>query len=102
MRASVVFILAGTLCAGDAWPDNLDNERFNAGILSLEPAMNDFVEMIASYRNHTNYQYEGQAEQARLPDVVRVWSDTACHTKGVLLSVGESYVKASIDQCRYL
>ena len=51
------------LHAGDAWPDNLDNDHFNAGILSLEPSMADFVEMIASYRNHTNYHYEGQAEQ---------------------------------------
>jgi len=42
------------------------NDRFNAGVLSLEPDMEDFVEMIASYRNDSVYRYEGQAEQVIL------------------------------------
>ena len=52
--------------AGDAWCDVLDKERFNAGILSLQPGMPDFVEMIADYRNDTLYKWEGQAEQGLL------------------------------------
>jgi len=54
------------LRAGDAWCDTLDKERFNAGILSLQPGMPDFVEMIADYRNDTLYKWEGQAEQGLL------------------------------------
>ena len=52
--------------AGDAWCDVLDKQRFNAGILSLQPGMPDFVEMIADYRNDTLYKWEGQAEQGLL------------------------------------
>lgn len=51
---------------GDAWNDKIDYEHFNAGVLSLEPAMDEFVEIIASYRNHTVYEHEGYAEQAIL------------------------------------
>lgn len=49
---------------GDVWENYLDEDHFNAGVLSLEPNMDDFVEMIADYRNYTVYQNEGQAEQA--------------------------------------
>ena len=56
----------GCYYEGDAWFDTLDNDRFNAGVLSLEPDMEDFVEMIASYRNDSVYRYEGQAEQVIL------------------------------------
>ena len=49
---------------GDVWRDSLDNGHFNAGVLSLEPNMAHFVEMIAAYRNYTVYEDEGQAEQA--------------------------------------
>ena len=45
------------------WYEHLDHERFNAGILALQPDMGDFVEIIASYRNHSSYQWEGHAEQ---------------------------------------
>ena len=49
---------------GDVWVDHLDSDHFNAGVISLEPNMEDFVEMIADYRNYTVYRDEGQAEQA--------------------------------------
>ena len=52
--------------AGDTWPQVLDNSRFNAGVLSLEPAMQDFVELVATYQNSSKYQYDGFAEQARI------------------------------------
>ena len=54
------------MCAGDTWCARLDKERFNAGVLSLQPSMPDFVEMIADYRNDTLYKEEGPAEQGLL------------------------------------
>lgn len=65
---SALFLLAPgvTGVVGDVWPDRLDSEHFNAGVLSLEPTMDDFVEMIAAYRNYTVYEYEGSAEQGLL------------------------------------
>ena len=78
---------------GDAWCDKLDKERFNAGILSLQPGMPDFVEMIADYRNDTLYKWEGQAEQGLLNwwvpnqplrsarNIVISSADPQCHTR---------------------
>lgn len=51
------------LIAGDAWPKALDHEHFNAGVLSLEPSMIDFENLMSGYQNHTMYKNQGAAEQ---------------------------------------
>ena len=53
------------LAVGDAWPGGLDSEHFNAGVLSLEPSMEDYANLFTSYYNHTTYKDQGAMEQAR-------------------------------------
>ena len=49
---------------GDVWAAHLDNERFNAGVLSLEPTVSIHEKLIAAHGNHTASESFGSTEQA--------------------------------------
>jgi len=51
---------------GDVWEDRLDEENFNAGVLSFDPDQRIYDDLMAEHLNSTSYVWHGWAEQGLL------------------------------------
>ena len=52
--------------AGDVWEDRLDEDNFNAGVLSFDPDQRVYDDLMAEHLNSTSYVWHGWAEQGLL------------------------------------
>ena len=48
------------------WEDRLDEDNFNAGVLSFDPDQRIYDDLMAEHLNSTSYVWHGWAEQGLL------------------------------------